>query len=221
MGGAQRREDELSVRAPARLELAETRSAQRLIQDLLAHVDTALIRIAPARDQARAPAAQHVETIAEHDAILRVGRLLDQLRLRPNTDIAEIARGHASLSDRDTRAAFMHTLRTIVDPTGQRVSANDRLYLAEEVPFLIIWGKRDSIIPVSHAYAVHERVPSSRLEIFERAGHFPQLDDPVRFARILLDFIDGTEPAELDFTDDDLADLRRRLLAGAEGAVAG
>ena len=106
-----------------------------------------------------------------------------------------MARGHASLADRDARAAFVHTLRTIVDPGGQRVSANDRLYLAEEVPFLIIWGKRDSIIPVAHAYAVHERVPSSSLEIFEKAGHFPHVDEPHRFIEVLTEFIDSTDAA--------------------------
>ena len=126
-----------------------------------------------------------------------VGRFFDRLGLHFHTDIAEMARGHASLSDRDARAAFVHTLRTIVDPIGQRVSANDRLYLAEETPFLIIWGKRDSIIPVAHAYSVHERVPSSRLEIFEKAGHFPQVDEPQRFIEVLTEFIDSTEAADI------------------------
>src|SRR6266540_6380217 len=66
-----------------------------------------------------------------------VGRLFGRLGLRVHTDVAEMARGHASLAERDARAAFVHTLRTIVDPIGQRVNANDRLYLAEGVPFLI------------------------------------------------------------------------------------
>ena len=92
----------------------------------------------------------------------------------------------------------VHTLRTIVDPMGQRVNANDRLYLAEEVPFLIIWGRRDSIIPVDHAYAIHERVPSSRLEIFENAGHFPHVDEPLRFTEVLTEFIEGTDPADVE-----------------------
>ena len=92
----------------------------------------------------------------------------------------------------------MHTLRTIIDPMGQRVNANDRLYLAEEVPFLIIWGKRDTIIPVAHAHAVHERVPSSRLEIFENAGHFPHVDDPLRFTEVLTEFIETTDPADVE-----------------------
>jgi pimeloyl-ACP methyl ester carboxylesterase len=108
-----------------------------------------------------------------------------------------MARGHASLAERDARAAFVHTLRTIVDPVGQRVSASDRLYLADAVPFLIIWGKRDTIIPVAHARSVHERVPSSRLEIFEDAGHFPHVDEPLHFVEVLTEFIETTEPAEV------------------------
>jgi pimeloyl-ACP methyl ester carboxylesterase len=121
-----------------------------------------------------------------------LGRGLERLGLKAGTDIAEMARGHASLSDRDARAAFVHTLRTMVDPGGQRVNAMDRLYLAEHVPFLLIWGARDSVIPVEHAYAAHELVKSSRLEVFPDAGHFPQLDEPQRFLDVIRDFMDTT-----------------------------
>ena len=132
------------------------------------------------------------------DAGRSVSRFFGRLGLRTGTDVAELARGHASLSDRDARAAFVHTLRTIVDPGGQRVNATDRLYLAENVPFMLIWGRRDRIIPVEHGLAAHELVPSSRLEVFERAGHFPHVDDPQRFLDVLLDFIESTEPADVD-----------------------
>jgi pimeloyl-ACP methyl ester carboxylesterase len=126
-----------------------------------------------------------------------VGRGLERLGLNAGTDIAEVARGHASLADRDAREAFVNTLRSMVDPGGQRVNARDRLYLAEHLPFLIVWGARDSVIPVEHAYATHELVKGSRLEIFPQAGHFPQLDEPQRFIDILEDFMDTTEPAKL------------------------
>jgi pimeloyl-ACP methyl ester carboxylesterase len=112
--------------------------------------------------------------------------------------MAELARGHASLADPQARAAFVHTLRTIVDPRGQRVRATDRLYLAENIPFLLLWGERDPIIPVEHARAAHELVPTSRLEVFEGSGHFPHLDEPQRFLDVLLDFIDSTSPADVD-----------------------
>ena len=41
-------------------------------------------------------------------------------------------------------------------------------------------------------------MPGSRLEIFEGAGHVPQLEEPGRFAATLQRFLDDTEPAEFD-----------------------
>jgi pimeloyl-ACP methyl ester carboxylesterase len=127
-----------------------------------------------------------------------VGRLFGRFGMRAGTDMAELARGHASLGDPEARAAFVHTLRTIVDPLGQRVNATDRLYLAENIPFLLVWGERDPIIPVEHGLSAHELVPSSRLELFEGAGHFPHLEQPQRFVDVLLDFIESTDPADVD-----------------------
>jgi len=132
------------------------------------------------------------------DAGRLVSRAFGRLGLRAGTDVAELAKGHASLADAEARAAFVHTLRTIVDPGGQRVNASDRLYLAQNVPFMLVWGERDSIIPVEHGRTAHELVPASRLEIFEDAGHFPHVDDPQRFLDVLLDFIETTDPAEVD-----------------------
>jgi fermentation-respiration switch protein FrsA (DUF1100 family) len=125
-----------------------------------------------------------------------VGHALGRIGLRVHTDVGEVLRGHASLSDREARSAFLHTLRTIVDLGGQRVDASDRLYLAEAIPFLLIWGEHDPIIPVDHALAAHRLVPGSRLEVFPDAGDFPHLDDPLRFVRVLIDFIDTSEPAQ-------------------------
>src|SRR5215216_3947492 len=126
------------------------------------------------------------------------GRLLGRIGLRVHTDVGEVLRGHASLSDGEARAAFLHTLRTIVDPGGQRVDASDRLYLAKNVPFMLVWGEHDPIIPVEHGYRAHELIASSRLEVFEEAGHFPHVDDPQRFLDVLLDFVESTEPAVMD-----------------------
>jgi pimeloyl-ACP methyl ester carboxylesterase len=140
------------------------------------------------------------------DAGALVGRLLGRLGLRAHTDIEEMARGHATLSDPEARAAFVHTLRAVVEPGGQRINASNRLYLAEHIPFLLAWGERDSIIPISHGHSTHDRVPGSRLETFSRSGHFPQLDEPERFIDVLLDFVDSTEPAALE------TDLWRELL---------
>jgi pimeloyl-ACP methyl ester carboxylesterase len=124
-----------------------------------------------------------------------VGRALARVGLQLGNDALEMARGHASLGDPESRAAFVHTLRASVDVTGQRVQAVDRLYLAQELPVLIVWGARDRIIPLEHGRRAHELVPGSRFELFERAGHFPHLDEPERFVRTLEDWIATTEPS--------------------------
>jgi pimeloyl-ACP methyl ester carboxylesterase len=143
-----------------------------------------------------------------------IGRALERVGLRAGPDLAEMARGYGSLADADARMAFIHTLRAVLDIGGQRVSATDRLYLAELLPSLVIWGSRDPLIPVEHAHVAHRALPNSRLEIFEGAGHFPQLHEPVRFAHTLIDFIESTEPTELEFTDADFDHLRGLLLRG-------
>jgi pimeloyl-ACP methyl ester carboxylesterase len=54
---------------------------------------------------------------------------------------------------------------------------------------LIVWGTRDRMIPTWHATTAQQAIPGSRVELFEGAGHFPYLDDPERFADLLVDFI--------------------------------
>jgi pimeloyl-ACP methyl ester carboxylesterase len=128
----------------------------------------------------------------------KLGRGLAAVGLRPTHDVAEVARGYASLADPERRAAFLAALRSVVSIGGQRVRAGDRLYLAASVPVLIIWGARDPIIPVRHAEAAHEAITGSRLEIFDGVGHLPQLEAPTRFVTVLERFLDETEPARFD-----------------------
>jgi pimeloyl-ACP methyl ester carboxylesterase len=127
-----------------------------------------------------------------------LGRGLGAIGLRPSPDVAEVARGYASLEDRERRTAVLATLRSVVGTRGQRVAASDRLYLAETLPLLIVWGARDPIIPVSHAEDAHEALPGSRLEVFDDVGHLPQLEAPARFVTALERFLAETEPAEFD-----------------------
>jgi pimeloyl-ACP methyl ester carboxylesterase len=128
------------------------------------------------------------------------GRLLHGLSIRPRPSMVELARGYASLADSPARKAFVHTLRSVVEPGGQRVHAGDRHYLAEGRPTLIIWGAGDPVIPVTHAHAAHADLPGSQLEIFEQSHHFPHMDEPTRFARVLLHFLETTQPLPFDRT---------------------
>jgi pimeloyl-ACP methyl ester carboxylesterase len=141
-----------------------------------------------------------------------IARGLDRIGLRLGTDLAGMGEGFASLRTREAREAFIATVRAVIDTGGQRVNATDRLYLAAEVPTLLVWGARDPMIPAAHGEAAHAAMPGSRLEIFPNAGHFPFQDDPERFAAVLADFIAGTEPARID-------DDRTRALLNAHAAT--
>jgi pimeloyl-ACP methyl ester carboxylesterase len=141
------------------------------------------------------------------DAGNAVAGTLGRLGLDAGTDLQEMWRGYASLADADAQQAFIHTLRTIIDGGGQRVSARDRLYLAAELPTLVMWGEDDPIIPLEHGRAAHQAIPGSRLEVFERAGHFPHRADPQRFVDTLIDFVETTTPARVD--DDRWRELLR------------
>ncbi len=131
------------------------------------------------------------------DAGAAVSRALGRLGLQAGSDLGEIARGIASLNEVGARRAFVHTARSVIDPGGQRVDARDRLYLAEAMPSMLVWGAIDPIIPAAHGRRAHTLMPGSRLELFDHAGHFPHLDDPLRFTRLMRDFMAGSEPADV------------------------
>jgi pimeloyl-ACP methyl ester carboxylesterase len=129
-----------------------------------------------------------------------IGQFLHARGLRFNR-MAEMWQAYTSLIEAANRAAFVRTLRAVIDPGGQSVSAMDRLYLAARMPTLIIWGDRDSIIPVSHAHAAHAAIPGSRLAIIEGTGHFPHAEEPARFVEVLSEFLDTTVPSSLGVED--------------------
>jgi pimeloyl-ACP methyl ester carboxylesterase len=148
------------------------------------------------------PGSEFVLPLLAHPRVLEVAslipRALGRLGLRTRTDLTEMARGYQSLSNAEARNAFIHTVRSVIDATGQRINASDRLYLASKMPSLIVWGRHDRIIPVEHAQPAHQAMPGSRLVLFDDAGHFPHLDDPLRFTRTLEAFFHETEPARVD-----------------------
>lgn len=158
------------------------------------------------------PGSELVMPLIAPNWLVRAGaaaaEFLRRFGVQAGPDLAEAVRGYASLADREARSAFLHTLRAVIDLEGQRVSAADRLYLAERVPTLLIWGTADRIIPVEHGRSAVEQIPGSRLVEIPGAGHWPQLDDPDRFAAEIVDFVETTEPHEFDL--DHMREMLRR-----------
>ncbi|GAA5139542.1 alpha/beta fold hydrolase [Pseudonocardia adelaidensis] len=139
------------------------------------------------------------------------GRMVPALD-RP--DLVEMTTAVASFTDRGARGAFAQTVRGALNWSGQRLEGTERLYLLADVPVLLVGGSRDSVIPVEHTVGAHDLLPGSRLEIFDGAGHFPHVEQPGRFAALLVRFLTGTSAARAD-----LASLRRHLQAAPTPVV--
>lgn len=57
-------------------------------------------------------------------------------------------------------------------------------------PTLIVWGRNDRVVPVPAALSYKRRIgANAELHIFDRTGHVPQLERPVRFNRLLEKFL--------------------------------
>ena len=147
------------------------------------------------------PGAEYVLPLLLHPRIRETaewpGAVARRVGWRPGDTLAEVWRSYTTLTDRHGQMAFVHTVRSVIDVAGQRVSAHDRLYLAEAVPTLIVWGDHDRIIPVSHAHRAAEAIPGARLEILEGAGHFLPWRNADQFLAVLEDFLKSTTPAHV------------------------
>ena len=58
-----------------------------------------------------------------------------------------------------------------------------------KAPTLLIWGENDTATPLSDAKKMSRLIPDAGLVSFTGAGHYSFLDQPVRFAAVLRNFI--------------------------------
>jgi pimeloyl-ACP methyl ester carboxylesterase len=90
-------------------------------------------------------------------------------------------RALAKLEDmRDARrlAAFLSTVRSVVGPEGQRVSALAKMSGLDPSRVLIIWGDQDPMLPMQHGVDAHALLPGSRFVVVEGASHHPHTHAP-------------------------------------------
>ena len=57
------------------------------------------------------------------------------------------------------------------------------------VPTLLVWGARDSIVPVRHAYAASRIIPDCQLHIFQDCSHGVYQQKTIELSRLLAKFL--------------------------------
>ena len=56
-------------------------------------------------------------------------------------------------------------------------------------PTMIVWGKQDRLVPAEYATEFAKRIPGSRVEIIDHAGHLLGLEHPARLAELIENFL--------------------------------
>ena len=77
---------------------------------------------------------------------------------------------------------------------------------AIRVPLWMVWGEHDGLVPSHHAHAFRELHAQAHVHVFEDCGHYPQIELPSRFNRLLHEWIEATAgPRPLADTDAEAA----------------
>jgi len=100
------------------------------------------------------------------------------------------------LDDAIRRAASGPIARLSRDTAGLGAHLLDEERLAAiEVPFDLLWGASDRLVPVAYAERMATALPAARITLVERCGHVPQLECPERFGARLVEVLAAEPPA--------------------------
>lgn len=82
--------------------------------------------------------------------------------------------------------------RTLLGAIGHVLRDDVRALLPRiQAPTLVVWGERDSWVPLAHAAEFRREIPTAELTVLRGTGHNPMVDRPEDFNRLLLRFLEG------------------------------
>jgi pimeloyl-ACP methyl ester carboxylesterase len=108
----------------------------------------------------------------------------------------EVTRLAAMNAKSGSARVFARTVRDVINWRGQRHNLFKRANeLGPLPPIGVFWGKRDTIIPSSHAEALADWLDNVRVKLFEDCGHYPQHEQPDALANATREFLDDPSVA--------------------------
>ena len=72
-----------------------------------------------------------------------------------------------------------------------KTNVRDRIG-AHQLPTLLLWGKEDPLIPLKVADEAQKFIPGATLKTIDGCGHFPMLEHPIEFHRLVEAFVKET-----------------------------
>lgn len=89
-----------------------------------------------------------------------------------------------------------------VPPRSEFGRPDETAYEQIAAPTLLIAGRDDPLREPGYAEALAERIPDSRLHVYEECGHMPNLEHPERVVTDVIDFFDRLDGAVATSTQD-------------------
>jgi pimeloyl-ACP methyl ester carboxylesterase len=100
-----------------------------------------------------------------------------------------------AMIDRYYELGLMEGVREATARRFQNVRGDGTSLLKNiETPTLILWGDKDTLVPVESAYVFEAEIPDATLIIYENIGHLPMEETAARSAQDVREFMEATAP---------------------------
>ncbi|MBC8030801.1 MAG: alpha/beta hydrolase [Pyrinomonadaceae bacterium] len=90
---------------------------------------------------------------------------------------------HLPLQTRGTHRAIIRTVRRW---NAERISRDAHLITQQT---LLLWGDNDREVPLENGERLQEKLPNSRLIVFQECGHLPHEEYPEAFTKVVTEFL--------------------------------
>jgi 2-hydroxy-6-oxonona-2,4-dienedioate hydrolase len=156
-----------------------------------------LTLVAPGGTVANPEVMERIKTstraAVENDDIDQTRRRLELLMYDPDKDVSdELVEVRHAIYHRPTFVAAIDRLLALQEMENRQPDLlTEEQMGAIAAPTLIVWGAENPFGKVPEAERMHKAIPGSRLEIFERCGHWPQHEHAARFNDLHLGFLSG------------------------------
>ena len=108
-------------------------------------------------------------------------KLISDATSTENPDVEELARTIA-------RTNSPHGAAEMLRGMAQRSDSYD-IAADLAMPVLIVAGGADKVVPLKEAQTMRAAFPAARLEVMERSGHLPMLEEPAALTQALAKFV--------------------------------
>lgn len=134
----------------------------------------------------------HLRALPSYDVVIK------ELFYRPRTfDEALASELLRSRNSHSTRSVVVQIIQSGINLLGVRREMRILDRLAQvKAPTLIVWGREDRILPVSHAHEAARALPQARVEVFPECGHWPQMEKAEQFNRLMVEFLTPVHEGE-------------------------